>query len=68
MIELERPISLSPAKPIELKVFVDGAICEVYAGGKVTMSARLYNRHSGDWGVFVNEGGAHFRNIKLMTL
>jgi beta-fructofuranosidase len=68
MIELERPISLIPAKPTELKVFVDGSICEVYAGGKIAMSARLYNRYDGDWGLFVNEGGAYFSNIKLMTL
>jgi beta-fructofuranosidase len=68
MVELERPISLSPGKPTELKVFVDGSMCEVYAGGKVAMSARLYNRYFGDWGVFVNEGSAHFRNIKLRGL
>ncbi len=65
MVELERPILLTPGKPAELKVFVEGSICEVYAAGKVAMSARLYNRHSGHWGLFVNEGIAQFRDIRL---
>jgi len=68
MVELERPVRLTPGKPVELKVFLDGGVCEVYADGKGAVSARLYNRHSGDCGLFVNEGRAHFRNIKLLTL
>jgi beta-fructofuranosidase len=68
MVELERPVRLRPGESVELKVFLDGSICEVYVDSKVAMSARLYNRHSGDWGLFVNEGAAHFRNIKLLTL
>ena len=68
MTGLERPIPLKAGTPTELKVFVDGSICEVYAGGKVAMSTRLYNRHSGVWGVFVKQGEAQFRDIKVATL
>ena len=68
MVELERPLRLVWGNPVELKVILDGTICEVYADSKVAMSARLYNRHSGDWGVFVNEGGAYFTNIRQFTL
>jgi len=68
MIGLERPIPLKAGKPTELKVFVDGSMCEVYAGDKVAMSARLYNRHSGVWGVFVKQGVTQFRDIKVATL
>jgi len=68
MVELERPIPLRAGNPVELKVFVDGTICEVYANGKVAMSARLYNRYRGRWGLFVNEGVAQFRNTKLAVL
>jgi beta-fructofuranosidase len=68
MVELERPIQLSAGSPVKLKVFVDGTICEVYAGEKIAMSARLYNRFSGEWGVFVNEGMAHFKDIGLSSL
>jgi beta-fructofuranosidase len=68
MVELERPIHLSPEKPVELQVFLDGSICEVYANGKVAMSSRLYNRYTGRWGVFVNEGIARFKNARLAVL
>jgi beta-fructofuranosidase len=68
MVELERPVRLKPGDSVDLKVFLDGSVCEVYADGKGAVSARLYNCHSGDWGLFVNEGRAHFRNIKLLTL
>jgi beta-fructofuranosidase len=64
-VELERPLALAPGQPVELKVFVDGSICEVYAAGKIAMSARLYNRHAGKWGLFVNEGNARFRDVRL---
>jgi beta-fructofuranosidase len=68
MVELERPIRLSPGKPVELKVLLDGSICEVYANDKVAMSGRLYNRYTGGWGVFVNEGIAHFKDARLTVL
>ena len=67
-VELERPLSLIPGRPVELKVVVDGSICEVYANAKVAMSTRIYNRHTGQWGVFVNEGLAHFSNARLAAL
>jgi beta-fructofuranosidase len=65
MVELERPISLSPVKPVGITVLVDGSVLEVYAAGKVAMSARMYNLSSGNWGVFVQDGEAHFSHIKL---
>jgi beta-fructofuranosidase len=61
-------LGLTPSKPVELKILLDGSICEVYADSKIAMSARLYNHYSGDWGPFVSEGIAYFRNFKLMTL
>jgi len=67
-VELERPLGLSAVKPVELKIVVDGSICEVYANDKVAMSTRMYNRHTGQWGVFVNEGIARFSNTKLAYL
>ena len=67
-VELERPLSVLPGRPLELKIILDGSVCEVYAGAKVAMSARLYNRHTGQWGVFVNEGVAAFSRSSLSTL
>lgn len=63
---LERPLDLRPGEPVELKVFVEGTVCEIYAGGKVAMSARMYERPTGNWGVFVQEGNAVFASaIKI---
>lgn len=68
MTGLERPLALTPGKPIELTILVAGTICEVYADGHIALSARIYNLKSGNWGVFVTEGAANFRNVTLQTL
>ena len=67
-VEIERPLSLTPDEPVHLTVFVDGTVCEVYAGDRVAMSARLYNLKAGNWGVFAQEGSATFDDISLYTL
>ena len=67
MVELERPLELRPDRPVEMKLFLEGSICEVYAGGKIAMSARLYDHSTGSWGLFVNEGTAHFSGVRLAT-
>ncbi len=67
MLDLERQIELNPNQPVELKVFVDGTVAVIYAAGKIALSTRLYNLPKGKWGVFVNEGSARFRNLKLTT-
>jgi beta-fructofuranosidase len=64
LAELERPLALDAGQPIDLKVIVDGSVCEVYAAG-LAMSARLYNLKAGAWGVFVNEGSARFDSVRL---
>lgn len=58
---LERPLRLAPGKPVDLKIFVDGTVCVVYAAGEVAMSTRLYNLPEGNWGVFAQQGTATFR-------
>ena len=67
-VELERPIQLQPLQPLDLKVFVDGTACVVYVADKVAMSTRLYDLKQGEWGVFVNEGSARFREVQISTL
>jgi beta-fructofuranosidase len=64
-VELERPLRLAPGQLVQLEVFVDGTVCEVYCGGTVAMSTRLYDIAEGDWGVFVNEGVAQFTGLAL---
>jgi beta-fructofuranosidase len=67
MVELERPLEVAPGQRVTLQLFVDGTVCEVYAAGKIAMSARLYNLAAGQWGVFVNEGTASFDDLSLST-
>ncbi len=67
MVELERPLKLQPQVPITLQVFTDGTVCEIYADGKVALSARLYNLKSGGWGLFVQEGSTVFENVHVLT-
>jgi beta-fructofuranosidase len=65
---LERPITLSSGRPVDLKVFVDDTICVVYADNRVAMNTRLYDLKHGRWGVFAKEGSAKFQNLRISTL
>jgi beta-fructofuranosidase len=64
-VELERPTSLEPQQPVDLKVFVDDTVCVVYVANKVAMSTRLYNLKQGAWGCFASEGAAQFSNARI---
>jgi beta-fructofuranosidase len=68
MVELERHVVLKPGRPIELKVIVEDTIGEVYVGGQVAMSTRMYDMRGGKWGVFVNQGVVDFRNLGAFAL
>ena len=68
MVELERHVVLKPGRPIELKVIVEDTIGEVYVGGQVAMSTRMYDMRGGKWGVFVNQGVVDFRNLGAFVL
>lgn len=66
-MELERPIQLIPDQAYEIKVFMDGSICEVYLNDEVAMSARMYNIPRGKLGLFVNQGHAQFSCVTIAT-
>ena len=38
----EAPLPLHPGKPLEMRLFVDGSVLEVYANHRVVVSSRLY--------------------------
>lgn len=65
---LERPIPLSSKQSVDLKIFVDGTLCVVYADNRVAMNTRLYDLKQGRWGAFVKEGSAQFQNLRISTL
>lgn len=68
MTGLERPLKLSPGDPIDVQVIVDGTIAEIYAGGRIAMSTRMYSPNQGQLGVFVDEGTATFTQLGVYSL
>jgi beta-fructofuranosidase len=66
-VGVERPIILLSGKSVDLKIFVDGTACVVYADNRVAMNTRLYEIKRGRWGVFVKEGSAKFQNLRICT-
>ncbi len=65
---LERAVALTPNKPVKLTVLVDDTIGEIYVDDQVAMSTRMYDLKGGSWGIFVQEGAAHFRDLGCYSL
>jgi len=40
----EAPLPVQPGEPLELRIFVDGSVFEVFAGRRVVISSRFYPR------------------------
>ena len=62
-VELERAVVLEAGVTHRLEVVVEGSACVTYLDGSVAMSARMYDRPRGDWGLFVTEGTAVFSGL-----
>jgi beta-fructofuranosidase len=67
-VEMERPIALKPGVDYAVKIFVQDTILEVYINAEIALSARMFNYTGRRFGLFVSEGEAHFKNIKLFTI
>jgi beta-fructofuranosidase len=65
---LERPLSLSHGKPVELTLLIDGTCLVVYVSGQVALSMRMYHPRNGALGLFVTEGSARFEATRLLGL
>lgn len=64
MIDSERYLDIEDGGWHSLKIIVEGTVAEVYIDG-VAMSVRMYDYKSGGFGIYVNECGASFRNLRL---
>lgn len=64
-VELERPIELVQDRVYEIKVFIDGTICEVYVDEHIALSARMYDIPQGKLGLFVSQGHARFDEVRI---
>ena len=68
MVELERPLKLTPGTPIALQLFVEGNKGVAYVNNTAAMNFRAYDITEGNWGVFVTDGSADFRDTSIMTI
>lgn len=66
-VEMERPIALHAGTDYHIKIFVQDTILEVYVNDEVALSSRMFNHTGRRFGLFVAEGDALFKNIKLFT-
>ncbi len=67
-VEMERPIALKPDTDYHVRIFVQDTILEVYINEEIALSTRMFNYLDRRFGLFVSEGEAHFKNIKLFTI
>ncbi len=61
---LERPLAIRPGETIRFRVIVNGT-CLVAYFDDVALSCRMYDHRQGGLGLFVTEGSASFRNLKI---
>lgn len=64
-VELERPLLTSEREWHDLTVLISGSLCVAYLDDTIAMNARMYNRSSGTWGVFVQQGCAEFASSSV---
>lgn len=68
MVELERPLKLVAGEEYQLTVLVSGTICEVYINDEIALSARMYNKRDGRWGLFSSIGKTQFSDFNIFTV
>ena len=62
---IERPLMLDSARPVQLRVFIEGTVIVAYVNDEIALSVRGYEHRTGDFGVFVAEGAASFSRTGL---
>lgn len=68
MVEFERLVTIKAGSPITVDILMDGNKGVVYVNNTVAMNIRAYDIPEGNWGFFVTEGTARFKNIELATV
>jgi beta-fructofuranosidase len=64
MVGLERPLTVVPGQTLNLRIVLEGTVCEIYVDG-VALSARLYDHRAGHWGLFAAQGAATWSNVRI---
>lgn len=66
--EMARPLRLGEAEPVRVHIVCHGSILEAFVGGRASLAARLYNPRDGWLGLWVANGSAAFRHLRLAPL
>jgi beta-fructofuranosidase len=67
MVELERPLALSPGQPITLQAIIEDNKGVVYVNDTIAMNFRAYDLPAGNWGFFATGGKVTFSETELTT-
>ncbi|WP_108717649.1 glycoside hydrolase [Miniimonas sp. S16] len=62
--ELDRPLAIQPGRPIPFRIVADGTAVVAYAGD-VALSARMYHRPRGWYGVFGDGAAVELQGVVL---
>jgi len=62
---VERPLRMTPNKPISFAVFVEKTIVEAFIGERGALSCRTYERYDAPAGLFIIEGGVRYGELRV---
>ena len=65
-VEQERPFAWQAGKTYHVRIFVQDSILLLYVDG-VALGTRMFDRKGYRFGLFVSDGAASFRDIRLLT-
>lgn len=66
-----RPLDLSAAEPLDVTLFIDHSVIELFANGRVAKTARIYRDRSagsGELTISANRGGVQLESIDVWAL
>lgn len=64
-VDVERWCPVVPGEKNKLLILFEGSVLEVYVNDKVAMSARMFDRREGDFGIFTHNTSVYFEEIGL---
>jgi beta-fructofuranosidase len=64
------PFALKPGEPLQLRIFVDKSVVEIFANDRQAIGRRVYPTRSDSLGLvlFANGGGARFKSVKAWDM
>lgn len=64
-VEQERPMKWETGREYKVRVFVQGSILLLYVDDQIALGTRMLDRSGRQFGLFVSDGSAAFRQIRL---